>query len=140
MPVFRHDIIINRPIESVFAAVADVHTHPKWQAGLLRSEAASATPGLGEGGSEVRRIFGRAVKFPYQIAHFEPPKVWGFRAVGGPIRPSAALYFQSTPLGTLITSHLTVPGPAGWLFGPAMLRQQKSNYRMLKMLLEDGNI
>lgn len=140
MPLFRHQVTIERDIESVFAAVADVGSHAKWREGLLGAEPASGTPGLGGRGVEVRRMFGRTAKFPYEITHFEPPEVWGFRAVGGPIRPSAVLYFESAPLGTMVTSDLTVPGPAGWLLGPIMLRQQRRNYRTLKTLLEAGKI
>jgi len=140
MPVFRHEIVIQRPIDAVFAAVADVHTHPKWQAGLLETESRGGAPGVGETGVEVRRMFGRVARFPYEITRFEPPQAWGFRALDGPIRPSAVLHFKSTPSGTLVTSHLTVPGVAGWLLGPLMLRQQRRNYQCLKTLLETGKL
>ncbi len=39
MAAFHHTVFIARPIETVFAAVADVRTHPHWQAGLLQTEA-----------------------------------------------------------------------------------------------------
>jgi uncharacterized protein YndB with AHSA1/START domain len=140
MPVFRHEVSIERPVEAVFAAVADVNTHPNWQAGLIQAEAAHGILRLGEKGAEVRRMFGRSIKFPYEITRFEPPKVWGFRALAGPIRPSAVLFFKSTKSRTIITSHLTIPAPAGWLLGPWMLLQQKRNYRTLKALLEAGKL
>jgi uncharacterized protein YndB with AHSA1/START domain len=140
MPVFRHEVIIERPIDVVFAAVADVNTHPKWQAGLIETDSKHGVPGAGEQGVEVRRMLGRAMRFPYEITHFDPPHTWGFRALEGPIRPSAVLSFRATGLATAITSELTMPGVAGWLLGRIMLRQQKSNYRQLKALLEAGKL
>jgi hypothetical protein len=85
-------------------------------------------------------MFGRSIKFPYEITRFERPKVWGFRALEGPIRPSAVLCFERTHSGTTISSHLTISGPAGWLLGPFLLKQQKRNYRKLKTLLEAGKL
>jgi len=140
MPVFRHEILIKRPVDAVFAAVADVHSHPQWQAGLLETHAPGGALGLGEKGVEVRRLFGRVARFPYEITHFDPPHTRGFRTLDGPIRPSARLGFKSGQTGTTITSELTVPGLAGWLLGPLMLRQQRRNYQRLKTLLEAGKL
>jgi hypothetical protein len=67
MPVFQHEILINRPVEAVFAAVADVNTHPNWQAGLIKAKASHGILRLGEKGAEVRRMFGRSITFPYEI-------------------------------------------------------------------------
>ena len=140
MPVYSHEVFIKRPIHAVFAAVADVNTHPKWQAGLIETDAKAVTPRAGDTGVEVRRILGCRRKFPYEITHYEPPHRWGFRAIAGPIRPSAVLSFRITGSGTTITSQLRIPGPAGWLFGPMLLRQQRRNYQQLKMLLESGRL
>ena len=140
MPVFRHEVFIERPVDAVFAAVADVHSHPKWQAGLVETEAQAAVPRVGEKGFEVRRMLGRAVKFPYEITDFDPPHCWGFRVLEGPIRPSAVLLFEASGSGTVVSSQLTIPGLLGWLLGPMMLRQQKRNYQRLKALLEADKI
>jgi uncharacterized protein YndB with AHSA1/START domain len=140
MAVFGHEIFIERPIDAVFAAVADVRTHPKWQRGLIETDARDSSPRAGDNGVEVRRIWGRPVRFPYEITRFEPPRTWGFRALDGPIRPSAVLSFRTSGSGTTVTSQLTIPGVAGWLLGPVMLRQQKRNYRQLKALLETGKL
>jgi uncharacterized protein YndB with AHSA1/START domain len=136
MPIFRHELYVERPIEAVFAAVADVHTHPKWQMGLIEADAKEGALGVGEKGVEVRRIFGRSVRFHYEITHLEPLDSWGFRVLEGPILLSALLRFKSTEVGTSIASQLTISGVVGWLLGPIMLHQQKRNYQRLKALLE----
>jgi hypothetical protein len=139
--VFRHSILIACPVEAVFAAVADVHTHPHWQAGLLQSEVSSKPPsGVGMRGVEVRRLFGRIARFPYEITVYDPPSRWGFRALTGPVRPAALLTFSSRGESTIIESELAIPGPLGFLLGSAMLAQQQRNYQRLKELLELGTI
>lgn len=61
------------------------------QAGLLEADAKKGALGVGERGAEVRRLFGRVARFPYEITHFEPPCTWGFCVLEGPVRPSAVL-------------------------------------------------
>jgi uncharacterized protein YndB with AHSA1/START domain len=140
MSVYIHEVFIERAVDAVFAAVANVNTHPQWQAGLVETQAKAILPRAGERGVEVRRILGRVVRFPYEMTHFEPPRTWGFRALEGPIRPSAVLSFRATGLGTTVSSRLTIPGLAGRLLGPLMLRQQRRNYQRLKTLLEAGKL
>ena len=66
-----------------------------------------------------------------------PPSKWGFRALGGPIRPEALLVFTSLDDATTeITSELTIPGILGALLIGPLLAQQKKNYLKLKHLLE----
>ena len=141
MAVFHHEVFIAQPVEKVFAAVADVKTHPQWQDGLLRTEVEGDSQArVGARGVEVRRMFGREQRFPYEITVFNPPQAWGFRTPAGPIRPSATVTFSSEKSGTLIKSELTTPGPLGFLIGPAMLSQQRRNYVRLKELLESGKL
>jgi uncharacterized protein YndB with AHSA1/START domain len=129
VPAFRHIAFIARPIEIVFAAVADVRTHPQWQAGLLRTELEPDSPmGVGTRGVEVRQLFGRTSRFPYEITVYDPPHAWGFRALAGPLRPSAVLAFSSRNQGTFIESELIIPGVFGFLLGRALLSQQQTIY------------
>jgi uncharacterized protein YndB with AHSA1/START domain len=115
VPVFRHAIVINCPVEAAFAAVADVHTHPRWQSGLLKTEAEGTVAHPGARGVEIRKLFGRVARFPYEITVFAPPRRWGFRALDGPVQPSAVLTFEPIENGTRVSSELTVPGALGWI-------------------------
>lgn len=139
--VFHHTAFIARPIETVFAAVADVRTHPQWQAGLLQGEVETDHPmSVGTRGVEVRKLFGRMARFPYEITVYDPPRAWGFRALAGPVRPAAILTFSSRDDGTHIESELVIPGPLGFLLGRVMFAQQQRNYVRLKELLEMGKL
>jgi uncharacterized protein YndB with AHSA1/START domain len=135
---FRHHVFIARPVEAVFRAVADVHTHAQWQEGLLRTETDGDQQRAGARGVEVRRLFGRTARFPYEISVYEPERRWGFRALEGAIRPAAVLSFNRERDGTRIDSELTIPGVLGFIVGPVMLRQQRRNYVRLKALLESA--
>jgi uncharacterized protein YndB with AHSA1/START domain len=139
MPVFRHQIWIARPIEPVFAAVADASTHPRWQQGLVRSEKSHVRgEGVGAQGFEVRRMLGHEIRFPYEITVYRPPRAWGFRVPHGPLQLAATLSFSHSNEGTLIESELRVPGLLGLLLGRSLLAQQRHNYACLKQLLETG--
>ena len=141
MATFQHEIFIKRPPDAVFACVADVRTHPTWQSGLEGTEGeALDARRVGARGAEVRRMLGRPIRFPYEIVVYEPPRRWGFRALGGPIRPEVALQFTSENGGTRVQSTMTIPGVLGWLAGRALLSQQRQNYIRLKQLLESGEL
>jgi hypothetical protein len=85
-------------------------------------------------------MFGREVRFPYEITVHSSPKAWGFRVLEGPIRLSAILSFTTERDGTRVESELHVPGALGHLLGPLMLSQQRGNYARLKALLEEGRL
>jgi len=136
MPTRTHQIHVAASIEAVFDAMADVASHARWQEGLLRSECQGDPRVLGARGAEVRRLFGREVRFPWEITVYEPWRRWGFRALGGPIRPQAVVDLVPEGDGTRINSTLTIPGPLGWLAIAPLFRQQKKNYHALKQWLE----
>lgn len=137
MPTFHHEILIASPIETVFATLADVKTHAQWQEGLLRSEGDEQDYAhVGAKGFEVREMFGREVRFPYEISVYESSQRWGFRTLSGAVRPSAIISLSSQKDGPLIQSELTVPGVLGFLLGPMLLSQQRKNYVRLKHSLE----
>ena len=131
-----HRVHITAPVEVVFDAIADVASHHRWQAGLVRSECTVDARAAGATGTEIRRLFGREFRFPWEITAFEPSRRWGFRALGGPMRPQALLDFESDAHGTQVTSTLTVAGVLGWLAIGPLYRQQLKNYLALKKLLE----
>jgi len=140
MPTRSHSIHIRRLPPIVFAAIADVATHYRWQAGLVRSESDGDPHVVGSSGAEIRRFFGREVRFPYEITVYEAPRRWGFRALGGPVRPQALLTLEAESDGTRVTSRLTVPGLLGGLVIGPMLQQQLKNYQTLKRLLETNSL
>jgi len=106
----------------------------------VRSECDGHSHVVGASGAEIRRFLGLEVRFPYEITVYEAPRLWGFRALGGPVRPQAVLTLEAESDGTRVTSRLTVPGLLGWLVIGPMLQQQRKNYQTLKRLLETDSL
>ncbi len=138
MPSRVHQVHVSAPVDAVFEAIADVESHHDWQEGLLRSECEGDPRVAGAKGVDVRRLFGREFRFPWEITVYDPPRRWGFRALGGPVRPQALLELEPDAEGTRVTNTLTIPGPLGWLAIGPLHRQQQIDHRVLKQRLESA--
>ncbi|HEX6301821.1 MAG TPA: hypothetical protein VF148_15285 [Acidimicrobiia bacterium] len=63
MPTHRRQLHIARPVEDVFAAIADVTTYPQWQADTVRAEPNDPLPlKVGSRVDLVVRMFGREMR------------------------------------------------------------------------------
>jgi uncharacterized membrane protein len=96
MPSAQRSITINRPIDEVFAYVADGENGPKW-----RSDKIEVKHDSGEGVGAVYKQTvpgpaGRRVKADYEVTAFQSPKRLDFKAIAGPVRPTGS-YVLSTP-------------------------------------------
>lgn len=96
MPSAQRSITINRPIDEVFAYVADGENGPKWRSGKIEVKHES-----GEGVGAVYRQtvpgpVGRRVKADYEVTAFQSPKRMDFKAIAGPVRPTGS-YVLSSP-------------------------------------------
>src|SRR5215475_7499062 len=105
-----HEIQIAAPPAKVFEALANVHTHPLWQQGLVRTRADADQPTVGQHGAEFRKMLGREMRFAYEITAFEPGKAWSFKATSGPVRPQVRVELSESNGGTRMVSHMEVPG------------------------------
>ena len=92
----ENTVTINRPIDQVFAYLADGTNNPKWRAGVLEIERTSHTPGLG---ATYRQVLqgpaGRHVPGDYQVTTFEPPNRLDFSVTAGPARPTGRFQLAS---------------------------------------------
>ena len=96
MPSAQRSITINRPIDEVFAYVADGENGPKWRSDKIEIKHES-----GEGVGAVYRQTvpgpgGRRVKADYEVTAFQSPKRMDFKAIAGPVRPTGS-YVLSSP-------------------------------------------
>lgn len=96
MPSAQRSITINRPINEVFAYIADGENGPKWRSDKIEIKHES-----GEGVGAVYRQTvpgpgGRRVKADYEITAFQSPKRMDFKAIAGPVRPTGS-YVLSSP-------------------------------------------
>jgi uncharacterized membrane protein len=99
MPSAQRSITINRPINDVFAYVADGENGPKWRSDKIEIKHESGT-GVGAIYRQtVPGPGGRRVKADYEVTSYDPPKRTDFKAIAGPVRPTGSYELVSAGEG-----------------------------------------
>jgi uncharacterized protein YndB with AHSA1/START domain len=113
MPDAERTITINRPVEEVFAFVADGRKATHWRSGVLDVDLVSGQ-GVGARYSQgVKGPGGRRIPADYEITAFEPNEKIAFRATAGPVRPEGSFTFEGLGGGTVLTFELRTQ-LSGW--------------------------
>jgi uncharacterized protein YndB with AHSA1/START domain len=114
MPSATRTITINKPIDEVFALVADGTAGKRWRSGVLdiarvkgtgKGDAAGTSVGT-EFRQGVRGPGGRRIAADYRITAAEPPKHLAFQAIAGPVRPHGEYRLEAADGGTRLTFSL----------------------------------
>jgi uncharacterized protein YndB with AHSA1/START domain len=104
MPQAQHTVTIDRPVDSVFAFVADGEKCPQWRPGVLDIKRVSGDGGVGTTYRQgVRGPMGRRIAADYEITKSEPNRLIEFQTVTGPARPHGRYEFESVDGGTRLT-------------------------------------
>lgn len=133
MPQARHSVVIQRPIEVVFAFVADGERCPEWRPGVLDIRRASGD-GVGARYTQgVKGPMGRRVVADYEVTVFEPPRRLEFQTLTGPARPHGRDDLESIDGGTRLTFSLdaTLSGLQRLLMGSMVQRTMDAEARAL---------
>jgi uncharacterized protein YndB with AHSA1/START domain len=134
-------IIIRRPVEEVFAFVADQRNAPQWQDGLVEVRRITDGPiGAGTKHTAVRKFLGRRMELTNEYIKYEPNREITFTG-NGASRFEVSYLTEVTAEGTRVTCRMQME--QGGLFGlaePLIARSLKkdfeSNFYLLKTLLE----
>lgn len=138
------DITIDRPIDEVYAVLADPNRIPEWATGALEVKHVSGAPGQ-EGAiyAQTGRFLGRPVQLSYKVTGAEPGKRLAIQTVSGPIPIKFEYRFR--PVGESTEVHATAEGEASNFFklaepllATAARRQMVTEFGNLKDLLESG--
>ena len=146
MPQASYSVRINRPVEDVFAFVADGEKCKQWRPGVL--DIARAT-GAMDGGIGTRYIqgvkgpLGRRISADYEITGFEPNRRIEFQTVSGPARPHGRYDFEAAEGGTRLTFALDaeLTGIRKLLMAGAVQRTMDAEVRTLdnlKLVLDNA--
>ena len=135
-------VIIDRPIEEVFAFVSDPLTGPQWQSGLF--EVRRTTPGsLGIGSQfiAVRKFLGRKLEGNIEITEFDPNRKYVMKSLTGSVPFQDTYHFESVTEGTRITNSIELytsgfMGLAEPIIAVNLKRDMESGFTDLKTLLE----
>jgi uncharacterized protein YndB with AHSA1/START domain len=133
------EVVIERPVEEVFAYLADNANEVEWQSNLMESTLTSDGPvGVGATGRDIRRSMGMKVVNEWECTAFEKNRMFAF-AVSKPINFTASYRFDSAGEGTRVTMSAAPSGFATvvWPLMASMGRKQyAADFAKLKAVLE----
>jgi uncharacterized protein YndB with AHSA1/START domain len=139
-------VLIARPIDEVFAFVADVRNRPSWDDSVDREELTSPEPiGVGSTVRTRLRSMGRDYEYTWEIVEHEPPRRMRVESTSGPFPTTLTFEFDGRDGGTQVTASV-MGRPTGMLraLQPMISRTTQQNldrgYARLKRLLENGSV
>lgn len=142
MAQIQNSITVNRPIEQVFAFVADYRNNVKWQTGVIAAEFTSSAPvGVGTTYKYDAEIMGRKLETSGELTAYDPPKKIAWKSTSGPFPMSGSTTFESADGGTLVTDTIEAePGGFFKLAEPLLMKQMQGqtekDMKKLKDILE----
>lgn len=89
MPHEEHTVTVDRPIDQVFAYLADEENDPAWRPGVVEIRRVSPEGGEGATIRQVLRGPGwMKMRGDYRITAYQPPTRYEFQVIAGPARPA----------------------------------------------------
>ena len=141
MAQIKSSIIIKRPIEEVFAFVADPRNDLKWRSDVVESNVTSVSLDVGATFEFASEFMGRKIETKGKITAYDPPKHFAWKSIKSPIPVSAVTTFEAVADGTLIVDTADFePGGFFKIAEPLLIKQAQSavekDMQKLKELLE----
>jgi carbon monoxide dehydrogenase subunit G len=135
-------ILIDRPVQDVFAFVSNLNNMPKWNAAVVSLQQVTPGPiGVGSKFKSVGEMMGRRIEGEVQVTAYEPDSKTGIQMHAGPVQVNLTITFKTVGTGTKVS--LNAQGNPGGLFKlaePVMAGRVKSlmeeNLARLKSVLE----
>jgi uncharacterized membrane protein len=127
-------VVIDRPIDEVFAYVMEVGNWPRWHSGMLEGRQTSEGPvGVGTTFQGVNQFLGQRMEWTSEVTEYEPNGKLAQKLVAGPMSVEQRLTFETAEGGTRFT--LMGEGETGGFF---KLAEPLVNRRMQGQL--DGDL
>ncbi len=135
-------IVIDRPVEEVFAYVTNVVNDPAWHTDVLEAQQTSAGP-IGVGTVWHAR-FKPAMGISdgdMEVVTFEPNRLQVMKGDIGPMHPTLTYFLEPSDGGTTFTRHVQI-SVSGWMkimspmMGMMLPKQNKGFLANLKRVLE----
>lgn len=134
-------IVIDKPVEEVFAYMSDGSKAPNWQGGLEAVEGQANA--VGEQYTEVRKFMGREMRSVLELTAFEPNKRWGAKVIKGPVPYEVTVQLTPQDGGTQMTTHIEGEPTGFFKVAEGMVKGQleksiEEDNNRLKKILEGG--
>jgi len=135
-------VVINRPVDEVFAYVDDIGNASQWQSYVLEVEQTSEGPkGVGTTERGVMQFLGRRIEWAAEITEHEPNRRIKDKITAGPMLVEHSITLEPVEDGTRLT--LVAEGETGGFFRLAepivarmFQRDVEANLANLKDILE----
>lgn len=110
MASIHRTIVINRPVDEVFAYFSDVTNDPEWRSHVKEI---SAHGPLSKGAHVHQKLaagpFGAAVKADMDVVAYDAPKALAFQVTTGPLKPRIEFSFVPINGGTEVSFSIDAP-------------------------------
>ena len=142
METFELNIVINRPIEEVFAILTNLENDLKWRNEWVDArKTTEGTIGIGTRFSLFAKAFGRRIETVDQTIEYEPNRVAGWKAMSRPLPLTFRRTFEHVEGGTRITIIYEAELRGFFkllisLLGGLVRRQHEGDLRKVKELME----
>ena len=104
MATIEASVVINRPVEEVFAYVVDPNNTAQWAGPVVEAKQTSEGPvGLGTTSTRVTQFLGRTMEATYEITEFEPNRYCADKMTSGPMPISSRISIESVKEGAKVT-------------------------------------
>jgi uncharacterized protein YndB with AHSA1/START domain len=144
MAAFENTVTIIRPVEDVFAYLAEAEHLPQWNYAIEQTWKVSPGPvGLGTVYRQTRTLPTRSQE-DFEIVIFQPPGQLALEGTFGPFRARTSYQLESASDGTTLTNRwdLQPTSVSLRLLGPLAVTRVKAavaeNLRVLKQILENS--
>lgn len=107
MPQAQRSVVIDRPVEDVFAFFTDPANDPRWRPSV-KEIAAQGPPAVG---ARIHQVVsgpgGRGIPADIEVTVYEPTSRYAFKVTAGPVRPAGEYRFAPFNGGTEVTFSLS---------------------------------
>ena len=139
---FSNSVVVQRPIDEVFAYLVNSEHDAEWEEGVVEVRKTSEGPwGLGTTFVYVTQFMGRRIEEPGKITECQPNERFSFSTGSGGVRVDGTFTFEPSDGGTKVT--YSGEAELGGLFKIArpllagqIKRQTETNMAKLKTVLE----
>ena len=142
----EHNVVIERPIEEVFAFVTDPNNDSLWQSRTLETEQTSeGAVDVGTTWRNISKFLGRRIDTTMEVTENEPPRRQCVRVTSGPIPGEGCYLFEPAEDGGSTRFTQNLEAEVGGFFrlaeplvARAIRRQFEADMATLKDVLEAG--
>ena len=142
MGAFELSIVIDRPVEEVFAFLANLENDVKWRREWIETTKTSeGSLGVGATFRLVGAFLGRRIATEYGMTEYEPNRITAWKTLSGPLPLTFQRTFARVEGGTRVTIRYDAPLRGFFrLFESLMVvrrkRQHQGDFPKLREMLE----